>query len=110
MYQEELQQGMHSEEEAKRQNARSYLERYTHYYERYHAHDVARRKARDDGTQRLPRDVQQLVQATHLPEGQLRFLFEVRSEPDVWCWSLSGALGVSAVCVLCSSAFASRRA
>jgi hypothetical protein len=45
-YEEGRRVGKFTAEEMRRSTARASLERYTHYYERYHAHDVARKARR----------------------------------------------------------------
>lgn len=76
-----MKEGTHSDEEIRRRNARNALERYTHYYERYHAHDVARKKANEALTGSLQHAVAQVSEVTKLPLGQMRFLGEARPLP-----------------------------
>ena len=87
-----MRKGEHSEEELRRRNARNMIERYTHYYERYHAHDVARKKVADamaggDERSALAETFRRVTNATKLPDGQLRFLTDVRITivlADLW--------------------------
>jgi hypothetical protein len=76
-YEEEKAKGTLTEEENRRKEARKALERYTHYYQRYHSHDMARKKAQDVLTRKIADIFKKLIEVTKMAEGQLRFLAEV---------------------------------
>lgn len=62
----------------RRKAARESLERYTHYYERYHAHDMARREAARLLAESVGTHLANLSSTTQIAENQLAFVIQVR--------------------------------
>mmetsp|Transcript_22470 Transcript_22470/g.62319 ORF Transcript_22470/g.62319 Transcript_22470/m.62319 type:complete len:575 (+) Transcript_22470:263-1987(+) len=65
-----------SEEHKRREHAKSSLERYMHYYERFAAHGRARQKAMEDQLQTSEgaECLEQLSELTRIPVSQLKFI------------------------------------
>ena len=71
--------GEFSEEECKRKQAKDSIDRYHHYYERFHAHHAARAKAQKElETGRCAADTERMSGAVKVSETQLRFMHEAR--------------------------------
>lgn len=73
-----MREGRFSAEEMKRRAARESLERYTHYYERYHAHDVSRKEAARLLAESVSDHLRRVSTTTQIAESQLKFVIEVR--------------------------------
>jgi ariadne-1 len=75
-YEAAWKKGEYNEAHKRRENAKNSLERYMHFYERYSAHDRARKKAMEDqalhseGTAMMER----LSGLTKIPTSQLKFI------------------------------------
>ena len=74
-----MREGRFSAEEMKRRAARESLERYTHYYERYHAHDVSRKEAARLLAESVSDHLRRVSTTTQIAESQLKFIIEVCS-------------------------------
>eukprot|EP00803_Ostreobium_quekettii_P000363 evm.model.scf_159.2 EVM.evm.TU.scf_159.2 scf_159:22345-29222(-) len=79
-YEVARERGDFDDETRKRDHARESLERYTHYYERWAAHELAHKKAKDDRNRVAVADedssVGKLSKISRIPEGQLKFILE----------------------------------
>lgn len=60
-----------------RKAARESLERYTHYYERFHAHDVARKEASRLLAESVGTNLANISSTTQIAENQLDFVIQV---------------------------------
>lgn len=80
-YEQGLREGKFSVEEMRRKAARESLERYTHYYERYHAHDVSRKEAARLLSESVSDHLRRVSITTQIAESQLKFITEVRPAP-----------------------------
>jgi hypothetical protein len=76
-YEQGLREGRFSAEEMRRRAARESLERYTHYYERYHAHDVSRKEATRLLAESVSDQLRRVSGTTQIAESQLKFIIEV---------------------------------
>lgn len=77
----------------RRKAARESLERYTHYYERYHAHDMARREAARLLSESVGTHLANLSSTTQIAENQLAFVIQVRLCPQLLLYSAPGRPG-----------------
>jgi hypothetical protein len=78
---EAAQAGGLSEQEIRRKSARDTLERYHHYFDRFHSHDQARKKVlKEFNSGRVKGTLAQLSKTLSVSETQLCFVEEV-------CWS-----------------------
>ena len=92
--------GEFSEEECKRKQAKDSIDRYHHYYERFHAHHAARAKAQKElETGRCAADTERMSGAVKVSETQLRFMHEARPSTAHLCvhaWHVPSARGARA--------------
>ena len=72
--------GVLDESEQRRENARSSLERYTHYYERYTAHGAAHAKALADLAQLRASKLDELSTLLGQPLSQMRFVADAMEQ------------------------------
>lgn len=72
-------EGDFSKEEMRQRNAAMSIERYTHHYERYHAHDRSRLAAIADLEAARTTGLAEISALIKTPESQLRFVLQVRT-------------------------------
>mmetsp|Transcript_2487 Transcript_2487/g.6456 ORF Transcript_2487/g.6456 Transcript_2487/m.6456 type:complete len:589 (+) Transcript_2487:139-1905(+) len=74
--------GDYNDEHKRRENAKNSLERYMHYYERYSAHDRARKKAQEDLVLHSEDStmMEKLSELTKTPTSQLKFITDAWSQ------------------------------
>uniref|UniRef100_A0ACD5XUB6 Uncharacterized protein n=1 Tax=Avena sativa TaxID=4498 RepID=A0ACD5XUB6_AVESA len=77
-YESAKEQGIYDEAEAKREQAKNSLERYTHYYERWASNQTSRQKAQADLQKLESGNLAKLSDILGIPETQLKFI------PEAW--------------------------
>ncbi|CAA7400457.1 unnamed protein product [Spirodela intermedia] len=75
-YEAARQEGLNDETESRRKMAKNYLERYTHYYERWAANQSSRQKALSDLQNLKAVQLEKLSYSQSQPESQLEFIIE----------------------------------
>ncbi|KAK9725093.1 hypothetical protein RND81_05G122200 [Saponaria officinalis] len=75
-YETAKQEGLYDADEERREMAKSSLERYTHYFERWESNQKSRRKATEDLHQMQTVHLSKLGNKLKEPESQLKFILE----------------------------------
>lgn len=79
-YETGKQQGEYAEEDKRRDSAKSSLERYMHYYERWAAHGAAHKKAMEDIAEMTDERLQKLGDLQRTEAAQLKFVGEAMQQ------------------------------